>query len=155
MATNKDYGDWDSLVAAVEQELSKVLFYDVAPVAEEILRRHIKTDIYDKDKRKPYGWHGGMYPRRNILPGTVYSELEDNETLMVSTMGTPNTPVVLNRGYTVDGSEGGFLRLLEEGPWGIWGNGFPRPAVTLAQKEIDSSSKINAAIQRGIKNRIG
>ena len=38
---------------------------------------------------------------------------------------------------------------------GIWNDGFPRPAVTNTQNEINSSDKIKKTIERGIKREIG
>lgn len=38
---------------------------------------------------------------------------------------------------------------------GIWRGGFPRPAVTNTQNEIDTSQEIKSAIQNGIQREIG
>ena len=154
MSAGRDFADFESLAAAVETELTKILIADVASIAEEILESHIHSDIYGVDYRINGGWVGGeTYQRREQLPSTVYSEMEDKSTLVVSANGSPNTPII--KGHSVYGDGGGFLKLLEKGPWGIYRHGFPRPAVTLAQREIDSSPRIAAAIERGIKKRIG
>lgn len=150
----KEFSDWESLAQAAEDALAGVLISDVAKVAERIMRSHIVSDIYGVDERKPGGWVGGeTYQRRHQIINTVYSELEDKSTLLVSTTGAPGKPIIHN--HRVNGSEGGFLKLLELGPWGISGSQFPRPVVANTQKEFDSSPQINAAIGKGIKRMIG
>lgn len=50
------FSDWESLVSAVDAKATKILQKDVAPVAEDILKKHIKSDIYDAYTPKTNGW---------------------------------------------------------------------------------------------------
>lgn len=155
---NRDFASWESLVAAVNREARKILTEDVAPIAEEILREHITSDIYNAYTPKPGGWVGGTtYQRRYILPAATTSILEKNEdtfVLTVTSTAAPSKPV--RKGYRFDNSEqGAFLKLLQSGHMGIWRGGFARPAVRNTQREIDSSPKIKNAIKSGIQSRIG
>lgn len=160
------FSDWESLVSAVDASVSQILEMDVAPVAEDILKKHIKSDIYDAYTPKTNGWvlktgdktKSGKdkyirttYRRRNDLIDAVYSRMQGSHTLFISSSAVADTPLFGNsRKY-----EGAFLQLLESEDMGLWRGGFPRPAVTNAQKEIDASQKIRSAIKRGIQREIG
>lgn len=157
---DKFFGDWDSLVDAVSKAASTVLKNDVAPVAEDILVKHIKSDIYGVYTPKQNGWvtPGGTpttYARRHVLEGAVTSYLiGNNDTLFVTSRATASQPIV--KGYSFRNRyDGSFLKLLESGNMGIWRGGFPRPAVSNTQNEIDTSRKITSAIRQGIQREIG
>lgn len=145
------FDDVDALLDAVEASIADVLKTDVAPVAEDILRKHIKTDIYGAYTPKQGGWvNGTTYHRRHVLEDGIKSELTDNNTLMVTSEATAGQSVV--RGYHFSNRyAGAFLQLLESGHMGIWNGGFARPAVSNAQQEIDNSSRITSAVNRGMK----
>lgn len=147
--------DWESLVKSVNDKASKILEKDVAPVAEEILKEHIKSDIYDVYTPKENGWvDGKTYERRNDLEDGVKSILQNNNTLCV-TSTTKASPSVLD-GYSFRNRyTGAFLKLLESGNMGIWKGGFPRPAVSNTEKDFETNSEIKEAIKNGIKREIG
>lgn len=149
------FSDWDDLVNAVDSKLSVILEKDVAPIAEEILNKHIKSDIYDAYTPKENGWvNGTTYQRRHLLEDAVTSMLIDSNTLLV-TSTTTASPSIINGWSFHNRYPGAFLKLIESGNTGIWKSGFPRPAVTNAQEEIDDSNKITSAIKQGIKREIG
>lgn len=50
-----DYSNWDSLVEAARSKCATILEKDVAPVAKEILKKHIQSDIYDVYTPTPNG----------------------------------------------------------------------------------------------------
>lgn len=153
-----DFDSWESLVAAVESGVKDILIADVAPVAEDILRKHIESDIYGAYSPKNGGWFAGRYyesayNRRHVLDNSIKSTMENATSMMVTSSAPANQSLV--PGYSFSNRyDGGFLQMLENGDMGIWRKGFPRPAVSNAQKEIDSSSKIRAAIKSGIKRVI-
>ena len=152
--SDKLYGDWESLVAGAQEQIAAVLKDDVLPVAEEIFRRRIKTDIYDRYSPKPGAWvKGSTYIRRHALDRNIFHRLEGLDTLFVTSGASPNRAIV--KGYRVYGGngEGGLLKLLESSNLGIWKSGFPRPTVSLIQKEYDKSASINDAIRRGLKEK--
>lgn len=149
------FSDWDDLVNAVDSKLSIILEKDVAPIAEEILSKHIKSDIYDVYTPKENGWvNGTTYQRRHLLEDTVTSITLDNNTLLVTSTATAS-PSIIGGWSFHNRYQGAFLKLIESGNTGIWKSGFPRPAVTNTQEEIDNSNKITSAIKRGIKREIG
>lgn len=157
---DKYFDNWDSLVQAVSGTASKILKKDVAPVAEDILIKHIKSDIYDVYTPKTNGWvtSNGVpttYTRRHILESSVVSYLiGNNDTLLITSRATASPSVV--NGYSFRNRyDGSFLKLLESGNMGIWRGGFPRPAVKNTQAEIDGSRKITSAIRQGIQREIG
>lgn len=145
-----DYDSWESLTAAAQAKCRVILDKNIAPVAKDILKKHIKTDIYDAYTPIKNGWvNGQTYKRRHVLEGSVYhSFIADNEILVTSN-ATASKAVI--KGYSFHNRRpGSFLKLLEVGNMGIWAHGFPRPAVGNAQAEINKSSAIKAAIRAGI-----
>lgn len=156
---NKFFDDWDSLVNAVNKVASNVLKNDVAPVAEDILIKHIKSDIYDAYTPKQNGWvtpegKATTYERRHVLERSVTSYTTNNDTLLVTSTAMASKSVV--KGYSFRNRyDGSFLQLLESGNMGIWRGGFPRPAVKNTQDEIDRSRRITSIIRQGIQREIG
>lgn len=148
------YGDWDSLVAAAEKKVTRILKQDVAPIVEEIVQSHIQSDIYYAYSPRPGAWvNGTTYQRRHSLENNVVSSLSDSETLFVTSTATASPSVV--KGYSFRNRyPGAFLKMLESGNTGIWRKGFPRPAISNAQAEIDDNlqnGSISQAIEKGIK----
>lgn len=157
---DKFFDDWDGLFNAVNKVASNVLKKDVAPIAEDILEKHIKSDIYDAYTPKQNGWvtsDGSQttYTRRHVLEGSITSYLTgNNDTLLVTSRATASPSIV--KGYSFRNRyDGSFLKLLESGNMGIWNGGFPRPAVENTQNEIDKSGSIRLAILHGIQREIG
>lgn len=154
-----EFSTWEDLVNATEQAASDILMTDVAPVAEDILRKHIETDIYGAYTPIDGGWFAGRkyesaYERRHVLENNIRSELENPTTLMTTSYATANQSLVPGYHF-VNRYPGAFLQLLESGHMGIWSRGFARPAVSNAQREIDHSTSIKRAIKSGIKRVIG
>lgn len=148
----KTYDDWDKLVVAAQKRCSSILKDDVAPVAKEIVRKHIQSDIYDVYTPKPNGWiNGSTYQRRYSLPkhmtGIVKDTLSYSEILITST-ALPSKSIFAP-GFK-SSRPGAFLEMLEKGDMGFWRKNFPRPAVSNAQDEIDKSKEIERAIQKGL-----
>lgn len=135
------------MAIAKDADIAKdVLMNDVAPVAEEILRRHIETDIYGAYSPPSHG-----YERRYSLTRNIISKMVDDTTLLVTSNAQPAYPHI---GWASSG-DGAFLQMLEVGNLGWWRKGFPRPAISNAQKEAEDSSAIREAIQRGIDRVMG
>lgn len=149
------FSDWESLVSAVDAKATQILQRDVAPIAEDILKKHIKSDIYDVYTPKQNGWvNGTTYQRRHVLEQAVTTTVQDKHTILVTSTATAS-PAVLSGWSFHNRYPGSFLKLLEAGNMGIWHGGFPRPAVTNTQNEIDTSQEIKSAIQNGIQREIG
>lgn len=132
--------DIDSLETAISDDpniIRDILMNDVAPVVEDILAKHIEHDIYGA--YTPVG-----YERRYSLTKSIVSKMINGNTLLVTSIAQPNLP---HTGWVSSG-DGAFLAMLENGDLGWWRKGFPRPAVSNAQKEVDSSSAVRSAIQR-------
>ena len=131
---------------------------DATPIAEQIVREHIESDIYGAYSPKAGGLFGGImytepYHRRHDLTSQVYAIYQGDDEILVTSYATGNVPVLKSYSWN-RGEPGSFLKFIEEGSFGLWKNGFPRPAITNAQKEIDTSLKsgaIAAAIRGGIK----
>lgn len=145
-----DYGSWDELCDAAQRKCKDILDRNVAPVAKEIVEKHITEDIYDTYTPIPGGWiNGTTYSRRHVLDGSVYHSFIHEDEIMVTSNATASKSVI--KGYSFHNRRpGSFLQLLESGNMGIWRNGFPRPAIGNAQREIDRSSAIRSAIQSGL-----
>lgn len=151
---DREFSDWGELVNAVDDAAVRILKEDVAPVAENILRKHIKSDIYDAYTPKENGWVSGTtYQRRYSLYDSISSSIINGDTLLTTSYATASPAVV--KGWSFHNRyPGSFLKLLESGNMGIWRGGFSRPAVGNAQTEIGTSSRISTAIIKGIKREI-
>lgn len=164
----KAYSEWGELVAAAQEAAKKILQKDVAKVGKEILKEHIENDIYGAYTPKTNGWvigreAGGSkvdwtrttYKRRNDLPKSVIALMEnDGQTLTITNDNSKAVPRPALIGSFHNRRPGSFLQLLESGNMGLWKGGFARPAVSNAQREIDSSSDITLAIEQGIAREI-
>lgn len=149
------FSDWESLVNAVDEKATQILQRDVSPVAEKILKKHIKSDIYDVYTPKENGWvDGTTYQRRHVLEQNVTTLIQDKHTILITSAATAS-PAVLSGWSFRNRYPGAFLKLLEVGNMGIWSGGFPRPTVTNTQNEIDTSKEIKSAIRNGIQREIG
>ena len=135
--------DWAILVGQAQEKLDYVLEHDVSPVAEKILRERIAEDIYA-------AYTPSYYKRRHVLEQSVESDLISSGTLFVTSTAGANESLV--PGYSFENRyPGAFLEMLEVGNMGFWRRDFPRPAVSMAQGEIDRSSEIRSAIEAGIQ----
>lgn len=147
-----DYSNWDELCNAAQKKCHDILGKDVAPVVKEIVRKHIKEDIYDAYTPIPNKWiNGTTYHRRHILENSIYHEFIHDDEIMVTSKATASKSVV--PGYSFHNRRpGAFLLMLETGDMGFWRKGFPRPAIKMAQEEIneDRRSVIKNAIQSGL-----
>lgn len=143
------------LGGALDRDTNRiVLTRYVAPVIEKILEKHVEEDIYGVDPRGPHSWYGGLYPRRHNIAKNIKSEIDGNGVLHVTSTEEANAPA---RGWHSSGP-GGFLELFEVGNMGFLkrhGKSFPRPAVTRAQKEVDSSPEVRAAVELGLREVLG
>lgn len=151
------FSDWNSLVKEVDKKAGKILKNDVAPIAENILKKHIKSDIYDAYTPKENGWvNGTTYQRRHIMENSVTSVFQNGNTLLITTKKDVTASPSVIKGWSFHNRyQGSFLKLIESGKTGIWKNGFPRPAVSNAQIEFGTSQEIKSSIKRGIQREIG
>lgn len=142
----------DMLDAEVKKKAKQMMLKELAPIVEDILRKHIETEIYGFH----YPFDRGTYGRRHQLPAMLSSSMSGADT-MITTSNAPPAPS-RTRGGSVNGSGGGFLRLLETGNMGFITRRhgfFPRPAVSSAQAEVDGSARVAAAKQRIIAKILG
>lgn len=162
-----EFETWAALVNGAETAVEFILKQDVAPVAEDILRAHIIHDIYEAYTPKQNGWvNNTTYERRRELPERVVSRLIRDgatqtshlDTLAITSLATPSKPIVKGSTFTEDPIEGryggSFLALLESGRMGIWRGGFPRPAVTNAERDMKTNKAVRDAIRNGIKREM-
>ncbi|MFQ8982634.1 MAG: hypothetical protein ACLR6W_00015 [Evtepia sp.] len=143
------YDSWAALEAAIKNECNQIIETEIVPKAEEILRKHIASDIYGAYTPKPGAWvNGTTYSRRHVLEGSVYSRKEGEGRYLVTSDASASPSVVPGYSFSPRGA-GSFLALLESGNMGIWRGGFARPAVGNAQKEVDQM------IVSVLKSRLG
>ena len=144
-----EYSNWSSLVKAAQTACNDVLKSEVADTAKKIVNKHIQSDIYDT--YSPVGEENGGYDRRNELgdPTNTISRMIDKNTILITNEAPPSPPIF-------DGDYGEYddelLYWIEKGrvlnmfnnkdyPWM-----HPRPAISNAQEEINSSTEIESAI---------
>ena len=151
---NRQFEDWDLLTDAVQSRCATILDKKVAPIAKNIVRKHIQTDIYDVYTPKENGWvlsdgSPTTYKRRYLLlkNGAIYHTFSKSDEIMITSNVTASPAVV--KGWSFRNRyPGAFLKLLETGNMGVWHGGFPRPAIGNAQKEIDKSLQIRSVISQ-------
>lgn len=150
----KSCDSWEILTDVVQQRCATILDKSVAPIAKEIVRKHIETDIYGAYTPKENGWvttdgTPTTYKRRRLLlkRGAIYHKFSAVDEIMITSNATASPAVV--KGWSFRNRyPGAFLKLLETGNMGIWRGGFPRPAIGNAQKEINKSSQISRVIRQ-------
>ena len=150
----KNCDSWEALTEVVKQRCATILDKSVAPIAKDIVRKHIETDIYGAYTPKENGWVSSdgtptTYKRRRLLlkRGAIYHKFSAADEIMVTSNVTASPAIV--KGWSFRNRyPGAFLKLLETGNMGIWRGGFPRPAIGNAQKEIDRSSEISRVIRQ-------
>lgn len=154
------YEDWDALASAVQKQCATILDKNVAPIAKEIVRKHIKTDIYDAYTPKENGWVNAdgaraTYERRYSLlkQDAVYHKFSNTrrDEILVTSDVTASPAIAKGWSFHTHGRPGAFLKLLESGNMGLWAGGFPRPAIGNAQKEVDDNERIIAAMMDGFE----
>lgn len=123
-----------------KSEIEDILMHEVAAVAVEILQRHIIEDVYDM-------WTPTHYLRRYSLTENIKWKIDDDGMLLVTSVAEPSPP---HTGWHSSG-DGAFLYAIEQGNMGWWRQRFPRPAISLAQREVDHSVAIERAIDAGVK----
>lgn len=150
------HNTYEGLCLEAQNRCRLILEEYVAPVATEIVKKHIQRDIYDKYTPKKGAWvNGSTYERRYSLlqdgaGDGIYTSIVAPDEILITSDTRANDSVVRGRRFTTE-YPGAFLAFFEQNNFGVWKNGFPRPAISNAQKEIDKSSAINQAIQRGIE----
>lgn len=143
------YDDFDELYKAVDERLNIVLKKHVAPVAEDILRQFIRTDIYLAYTPKRGRWvNGSTYEREYDLEESVYSVVYDDNTALITS--DARAVPLLRSSVFEHRRPGAFLELLESGHMGFWKAGFPRPAVRNAQEAVKTMPHIKEAIRYGL-----
>lgn len=150
----KNCDSWETLAEAVQQRCATILDKAIAPIAKEIVRKHIQTDIYEAYTPRENAWVTSdgtptTYKRRRLLlkRGAIYHKFSAADEIMITSNVTAS-PAILKGWSFHNRYPGAFLKLLETGNMGIWRGGFPRPAIGNAQKEIDKSSEISRVIRR-------
>lgn len=152
---NELFSDWEELTTAISGKITEILKDNIAPVAEDILKKHIKSDIYDAYSPKENGWvNGTTYKRRHVLEDQITTLFQNENTILITSTATAS-PSILKGWSFHNRYPGAFLKMIEVGDMGIWRSGFPRPAVTNAQNEIDKNEAIKNAVKDGIKQKIG
>ena len=153
------YTSFNALKNGINDDVKLILENDVAPVMEDILRDHIRSDIYDVGAGTPQegAWiNGTTYHRRHVLENSVMHFFNKRENQINVTSNATASPSVC-RGWSFHNRRPGvFLQMLENGDMGFVmksdrvASTFPRPALSNAQEEINGNTRIFNAIRRGL-----
>lgn len=145
MAADRWFDSIDDLFQAIGgvEIIDEAQMGAVIEEGKNVLYKHIQSDIYGAYTPKPGGWVGGTtYARRNSLSkGSLIAINEPDGTITITSTAVPGDPV--GRG-SIRKEPGSLLQLIEGNRHGLWRGGFPRPAVSNAQKEIDSGALMSA-----------
>lgn len=143
------------LAAYIDSRTDEILLDYVAPVVEEILLKNIENMIYGTYTPQPGAWvNGTTYQRRRLFGDHMVRKIEEPGLLAVTSNAAPSDPVVKGARF-LPYTDGAFLGMLENGDMGIWRSGFPRPAVSSAQKEVYHSLAVQIAIRSGLERLFG
>lgn len=147
-----EIGHWDVLCAVAQEKCDEILEKDVAPIVSSILLKSIQNNIYRK-------YTPVVYRRRNNLASesNIKTYLSEDGTLTVTSVAEPS-PAIFKKKYNtpIYPPESRLLQWIEFGRVpnyfgasdGAWA--YPRPAVAMAQKEINTSTAVKNAIKRGL-----
>ena len=142
---------WEDLIKESKTKTLNILSQDIAPVAKEIVERHIQSDIYNAYTPQPHAWvNGDTYKRRGSLLKNMTVDI--NQTtfeIFITNNAMPDSPIVQGSVFQPTG-QGSFLRMLSSGNTGIWKRGFPRPAIENAVLDFKNGNELKSAIQKGI-----
>lgn len=142
------YGNWDALARATQKKLNNTL-EKIKPQAVEIVKQHIKDDIYNAYTPKVGAWvNGTTYKRRGMLKRVSGTISKAESTLYITNNATPSSPIIKGYSFRPEGS-GAFLKMLSVGKMGIFKRGtkFPRPALENAVAEMENSESFHRHIQ--------
>lgn len=153
---SRNYDNWEELTEAAQQRCKRILDKEVAPIAKEIVRKHIQSDIYDAYTPLPDGWvdsrgRPSTYKRRYLWfkRGSIYHSFLSQDEILITSNANASPAIV--KGWSFRNRyPGAFLKMIETGNMGIWSHGFPRPAIHNAQTEIDKSRRIEQAINNAL-----
>ena len=128
------------ITQAMVDEASRIVLEKYAPRIEDILRKHVEDKIENYTIPTATGgpWyqdgsHNSPYIKRHAISGAITHKIE-GDTLLVSSTAS-SSPSVITHGFI--SGWGNYLEFFEVGNRGFKGSGFPRLAVTDAQKEAD------------------
>lgn len=153
MANDMMFENVESLIDHLNTINASGAIDQVAAKVEEILKKHIASDIYGRSYKSEGAWvNGTTYQNRNNIENMVKSEMEDENTLVVTSTEGASESISRIKKFS-NGEDGAFLQLLESGNMGFVKKGFSRPAVTNAQREVDNNPSIRALIDRGMKEK--
>lgn len=145
MAADRWFDSIDDLFQAIGgvEIIDEAQMGAVIEEGKNVLYKHIQSDIYGAYTPKPGGWVGGTtYARRNSLSkGSLIAINEPDGMITITSTAVPGTPV--GRG-SISSEPGSLLKLIESDKHGLWRGGFPRPAVSNAQSEIDGGALMSA-----------
>lgn len=151
MAADKWFNSIDDLFRAIGgvEIIDEAQMGAAIEEGKNVLYKHIQSDIYGAYTPKPGGWVGGTtYARRNSLSkGSLIAINEPDGTITITSTAVPGTPV--GRG-SISSEPGSLLKLIESDKHGLWRGGFPRPAVSNAQSEIDGGA-LMIAIEKAFR----
>ena len=117
----KTYESIEDFYAAVEAAMPVVMKEYVAPYVEDVLSRHIESDIYAVYTPKENGWVHGTYQRRHALTWGIFSAI-DGDYLSTTSSAAPSRSIT---GAATWGSDGGeFFDCLHLGIWVYGAAGF-------------------------------
>lgn len=153
--SDRIFETFEQMAEYAKGDAKKILREKVAPFARKTLREHIQADIYDVYEPHEKAWVGETtYQRRGRLGSRVEAFYPEDDEVLVTSLEPANISVVKGCHFS-NRYAGSFLELLASGNMGIWKNGFSRPAVELAQEDIETSYEFDRIVGNGIRKYMG
>lgn len=148
------------LMNTINNTMKTTMETEVLEHVEDVLKKYVQTEVYDKSKLKPNAWVGGKtYERRYALFNSpMWHETESNSHGNIGTYKLRATstadagPSIL--GYPIGGENGWFLGMLEEGNLGFYDPSFPRPVIPVAQEFLDNDSTVKKIVIDGLSRAL-
>ena len=142
----KEFKNLNDLYSYIEKQIRSSLKSEVANTAVETMRKNIQSEVYDVYEPKEY-------QRTYELMKKIEVGQKDDDTIFVENVRYDNWidpatgDIYSNRhvAYIVETGEG----YMYDFPY----YGVPRPFTEATRKELASSSKLNKAMEKGLKNR--
>lgn len=127
----KVFENLKSFESYLNKELKNILQNDIADKVDDIIKAHIKSDVYSYSPK----W----YSRRGLMAsgGNLVHQMT-GLSLLVTDETPGNTPVFPGR--TPSGTDLSYIinTGLQGNRYGMWRSAFPRPYIDNAQKDVDT-----------------
>lgn len=151
----KSYDNLEDLFSALEDDIEQVLKTDVANKAISVMKKHVKSDVYDK-------YDPNVYERKKdkggLLDSVVSEDIDKNTISIENNRKNTSEEQAIGDGYE-DSRD--IANIVETGKGYYWvgrdkkgrTNETPRPFVANTSLDLDENGQHVNAMKNGLKKK--